>query len=166
MTVGIYKKRKVDWGAFEIDRFIPHLYVSNDDNGCGATALSLLTGIHPHVIVKDRGRRSRHWSDSFMVKFLCSHGFTVQKITMCDVTNSVDEYFSIQYVGERHVLLMSQLMQKNIASWSVAHNRIWYHNFQTCSFSGLNVVNYPILTCYLLKHPSWMINLNHEETNV
>jgi hypothetical protein len=156
METGNYKKCGVDWGAYEVDVFTPHLYFTLS-NGCGSNTLSLLTGIHPDDIKNPNKMNPEDWKDSFMVKFLKKHGFQVHPLTKCDVSCEGDKFAS-DNVDDRHVLLLSQLMGRNTASWTVVHNKLLYHNFQTCSFSGLYIVNCPILTCYLICHPNWKMN--------
>lgn len=151
MRTGIYKKKRIDWSSFEVDKFVPHLFTL-ESYGCGANALALLTGVPPSKI------ESRiDWTDKFMVKYLRKAGFTVKEVTMCDVSNN-NGFFIPSNINDLHVLLISHLMTKNEASWSIVHNKLYYHNFQTCSFTGLNLVNNPLLTCYLIMHPNWKVS--------
>jgi hypothetical protein len=156
METGSYKKKPIDWESFKVDLFTPHLFVDGHSNGCGGNALALLTGIPPEVIHNTNKKRPEDWTDEFMIKFLKKHKFRVQAITKCDMSLN-DGYFISEHITNRHVLLMSQLMLKNMASWTVSYNRLWYHNFDVASFGSLNLINCPTLTCYVVIHPSWKI---------
>jgi hypothetical protein len=156
MENGYYRKRPIDWDSFKVSVFIPHLFFDDEHGGCGANTLALLTGIPPLRIRNTNRKNSGDWKDSFMAKFLKKQGFRVIPLTKCDV--SADSCgFTNNNIKDTHVLMISQLLGKNIASWSVVHNSLWYHNFQTCSFNSLNLVNNPTLTCYLICHPKWKI---------
>lgn len=159
METGFYRKHPIKWSEFEADLFVPHLFNLGDFLtifGCGANTLALLTGIAPRYIRNTNRKNPSHWKDSFMIKFLKENGFRVQHITKCDVSNTDPSTgFSSDYVNDRHVLLLSQLMNKNEASWTVTHNKLWYHNFQTCAFPSTVLLNQPTLNSYLIVHPKW-----------
>ena len=155
METGYYKKKPIDWDTFEVDKFVPHLFISTYSYaGCGANTLGLITGVPPTKIKNTNRQNPNHWKDTFMVKYLKDHGFVVRPLTKCDVSCNTNG-FSSDFITDRHVLMTSQLMSKNVASWAVVHNKLWYHNFQICSFTGLSLVNTPILTCYILYKPEW-----------
>jgi len=154
MKRGIYNNIPPDWPEFEVVKFVPHLFCEEHGDGCGNNTLALLTGIDPTKINNTNRKSPNNWKDSFMVKFLLNHGLKVADVTMCNVSDS-SIFFCSDSITNRHVLLISQLMAKNEASWAVAHNKLWYHNFQTCSFNALNLVNNPLLTCYVVHHPDW-----------
>jgi len=155
METGFYKKRPIDWSKFEIDVFVPHLF-SKDLNGCGANVLATLTGVPPDNIHNTNRQNENHWNDSFIIRFLKNRGFQVQHFTKCDATNTTGIYIS-DYITNNHVLLCSQLQAKNTASWVIIHNKILYHNFELSSFTGLTLVNAPMLNCYVIFHPNWKI---------
>ncbi len=155
METGLYKKKATDWETFTVDFFAPHLFFRS--GGCGANALSLITGIPPNKIKNTNVKNKEHWKDSFMIKFLKNRGYSVQPVTKCEVTNEIGMY-APDNINDQHVILLSQLMGKNIASWTVVHNKLWYHNFQTCSFTGLTSLNSPTLTVYVVYHPKWKID--------
>lgn len=153
MDNGFYRKKPIKWSQYEVDLFIPHLYSENISGSCGANALSLVVGIPPKSVHNTNRNNKNDWKDSFMIKFLKKHGFIVKQLTKCDVSNTGT--YSMNTINDRHVLLTSQLISKNVASWAVIHNQLWYHNFQVCAFSGFTLVNAPTLTCYVVYHPSW-----------
>lgn len=155
METGYYKNRSLDWESFEVDVFSPHLF-GIGGCGCGASALATLTGVPPHFIRNTNRVNPNHWKDSFMIKFLKENGFKVRHLTKCDVSNTNPGTGIASYnLTDRHVLLLSQLTGKNTASWTVAHGKLWYHNFETCSFQATGLLNLPTLTCYLVCHPNW-----------
>lgn len=153
MENGRYRKRPINWYNYEVDCFTPHLF-NVSLSGCGANALALLTGIPPSHIRNTNRQRPNHWKDTFMVKFLKERGFKVIHLTKCEVTNTKGDYVNAT-ITNNHVLLMSQLMGKDTASWTVVHNELLYHNFETVSFKGYNMVNTPSLTIYVVFHPQW-----------
>ena len=155
METGYYRKKPIDWTEWEVDVFAPHLFQYNTA-GCGASCLATITGFPPGFIHNTNRKNVNHWKDSFMVKFLKNHGFKVHHLTKCDVSNGdVNSTYTMNNITSRHVLMVSQLMNKNSASWSVVHDSMMYHNFQTVSFTGLSFVNSPTLTTYIVCHPSW-----------
>ncbi len=153
MENGYYRKKPIQWYKYEVDVFIPHLF-SNGWAGCGANTLALLTGIPPNYIQNTNKQNPNHWKDTFMIKFLKKHGFKVIPLTKCDATNCSDGYIADK-INNRHVLMVSQLMGKNNASWTVIHNELMYHNFETIAFKGYSLVNNPSLTAYVVFHPTW-----------
>lgn len=158
MLKGKYKGKSVNYDSLRTYLFIPHLYdpALYGRAGCGATALSLLTGKHPWDI-QDLNKRREHYSDRFMLKYLKDHRFDIQPITQKGVTN----YRYVCYpITKEHVLLVSQLMAKREATWIVYHRGIGYHNFVPGSTELLDFVNKPILTAYILTHPTWKPTLN------
>jgi hypothetical protein len=165
METGYYNNKPIDWESFKVSLFIPHLFFDDFCNGCGANTLALLTGIPPRKIHNTNQKNPSDWKDAFMVSFLKRKGFKIIPLTKCDVTAETFGFTS-NNIGDRHVLMLSQLLGKNVASWSVVHNQLWYHNFQTCSFSSLNLVNNPSLTCYLLCHPKWKINVKKPKSKL
>jgi hypothetical protein len=163
MEVGYYRKRPIDWSLYTVDLFVPHLY-TNHHGGCGANTLSLLTGVPPAFIQNTNKKNPNHWKDSFMVNFLRKRGFKVLSLTKCEATNNVNGIYVSDSINNRHVLLLSQLMSKNTASWTVVHNELLYHNFEIISFKGLNLINSPSLTVYVVFNPKWKSeNWKHNE---
>jgi hypothetical protein len=153
MEIGTYRKKPVKWSDYTIDVFTPHLYL-NSISGCGGNSLALLTGKNPDQIKNPNKKNSNDWTDTFMVTYLKQNGFKVIPLTKREVTNFDFSYGS--GIKSEHVILMSQLFNKKTASWAVVHNDLWYHNFQTCSFTSLSLINSPTLTCYVLWHKKWM----------
>src|ERR1035437_1205531 len=88
MERGTYTSRRVDFSKLAAAFFDPHLFIDprRTEFGCGASALALLTGIAPEVIAKKHGP-GKHYADRFMIGFLRANGFTVERLTLCRVSN-------------------------------------------------------------------------------
>ena len=154
MDCGSYTK--VDFEAFRVQRFIPYLYAGLYGGlGCGASALSLLTGINPVSLP-----RKSDWTNRFMCSFLLKKNFKLAKLTKRNITN----FETVCYpVAKRHVILASIKFIRNEASWVVIYNDILFHNFEAQIFSQYELINHPLMTAYLLKHPSWSIRPSVEK---
>ncbi len=155
MEKGIYTPRPKDFSKLIVDKFAPQIFNTayNAIGGCGANALSVLTGINPLDIKNTNPKNKNDWKDKFVVDFLRDCGFTVEPITLCDVSNS--EIYVESPITKNHVLLISQLLIKNEASWSVIYKDYIFHNFEIVPLKGLEFVNNPILTAYIVWSPAW-----------
>ena len=118
--------------------------------GCGASAIGLLTGISPVKISIEHP--ADHYSDKYIVDKLKKHGFKVYSVTKCDVTKESYIQFPIK---NNHLLLISQLMAKRTATWSVIYNLIQYHNFQQSRILELDFLNWPLLSCFCIFKSAW-----------
>jgi hypothetical protein len=154
---GLYTKHRVDFDSFTVSFFNPHLFFGNirASMGCGATALSLLTGVPPEKIAAKNG--NRHFSDPFMVNFLRRRGFSVAELTLCNVSAGSGK------VSKDHVVLLSQLIMRNEGTWGAIYRNSFYHNFELYDLDRLTFLNKPILSAYLVVHPAWRENLPKEE---
>lgn len=152
MDQGSYTKRRVDFTPFAASFFNPHLYTGSARSrvGCGATALSLLTGHPPEEIAAKR--KAAHYSDEFMLRFLAKNGFRTLRLTLCNVSSADHE------IGPEYVILLSQLFQKNEGTWGVIFRSNYFHNFALYTLDSLSFVNKPILSAYLVLHPTWRID--------
>jgi len=150
MLKGKYKKR-ADYTHLRAFLFNPALYCPTmyGEAGCGATALSLLTGDHPFNI-RDLNKSEKHYPDRFMLKYLTDRFYTVVPITQRGVTSCASDCYP---VTSNHIILASQLMVKREASWVVYHRNLGYHNFTVGSVQNLDFINKPILTAYIIHHP-------------
>lgn len=144
------RKRKVDFEPYIVSYFAPHLYchIGTSGAGCGASALSLITGVPPEQITARH--RGRNYSDSLMVRYLRKRGYRVLHLTPEKLARS-------SRVGSRHVVLISQLFNDQEGTWGVIFGNTYYHNFQSYELSALSFMNRPILSAYLLLHPRWRI---------
>jgi hypothetical protein len=146
---GSYNGRRLDCESYAASCFRPYLF--GDDQraryGCGASALALLTGAFPEKIALKND--SPHYSDRFMVRFLRHHGFEVQLLTQSNIANALSP------IGKKNPLLLSQMFRKREATWGVIYNSTYYHNFQIYYLETLTLIKKPIVTAYLVRHPSW-----------
>lgn len=152
METGSYNGRRIDFTKYAASRFNPFLFSSTIASlqGCGATALALLTGVDPALIAKMN--QGPNYSDAFMLKFLRLRAFRVQALTQCNLTQATGA------ITSTHVLLASQLFTENEATWSVIYGGVLFHNFELLTASTLCFLNKPLLTAYLIHHPSWNLD--------
>jgi hypothetical protein len=146
---GKYTGRRVDFSRYATVCFNPFLFspATHATSGCGASALGLLTGKTPTCFLPRNG--VKHYSDAYMLRCLRRHGFRVVRLTQCNLTQATNG------VTARHVLLISQLIRKNEATWLVHFNSICYHNFDAYTLESLSFINKPLLSAYVLSHPKW-----------
>ena len=132
---GTYTRHRVDFSKYSVAFFNPFLFTgaSRASCGCGAVALSTLSGILPERIAA-RNRRA-HYADQFMRKFLREVGFTILPLSLCKVS------IAKARLGNNHVLLLSQLFRRNEATWGIVYNSMYYHNFQAYSLEVLSFLN-------------------------
>jgi hypothetical protein len=138
----------VDFSRYATSCFNPFLFRAANHAvvGCGASALGLLTGIPP---AKFAAKNQDHYPDEFMLRCLRRHGFRVLRLTQCNLSQNTSG------VNSRHVLLLSQLFQENEATWIVLFNGVCYHNFDVYSLEALSFINKPLLSAYVVFHPTW-----------
>lgn len=140
---------KVDFAAFRADKFVAHFFggIMRCVNGCGSTVLSLLSGVNPLAFPE-----RKDWNRKYVISFLKERGFKIAQLTAKNVTNVKEVTYPI---GPHHVILARIKYIKNEASWVVIHNNKLYHNFEISDFRSYEFVNHPVLSMYLIKHPSW-----------
>lgn len=148
---GTYGGRRIRFDDYAASVFRPHLFFGSirAEMGCGSTALALLTGVPPEKAAAQNG--STHHSDEFMTRFLRRRGYRVLHLTLCNIS-ATDSM-----IGKDNVILLSQLFRKNEATWGVIFNGSYYHNFDIYSLEVLSFLNKPILSAYLVIHPSWRL---------
>jgi hypothetical protein len=148
---GTYTRRRVDFSKYSVAFFNPYLFADakKASCGCGAVALSTLTGILPERLALRNG--DRHYSDRFMQKVLREQGFTVVPLSLCTVS------IAKARLANNNVLLLSQLFRRNEATWGVVFNSMYYHNYQAYNLEVLSFLNKPVLTAYALWHPKWLV---------
>lgn len=141
----------VDFAAFAVRKFVPHLFTHQllAHCGCGANTLALLTGEAPWKIVPYR----KHWPDEYLLKYLRKRGWKTHRITKYNVTKS--EFMSWP-ITEDHVVLFSFCVKRKEASWGVIFGGNIYHNFEITSLRPMELLNRPILSAYVLTHPDLM----------
>ncbi len=150
---GRYTRHRVDFTRYSVAFFTPHLFAApgRSGAGCGATALSLLTGVPPQIIRAINGQA--HYPDHFMRTFLKKRGFLVVPLTICNISSAKTR------LGDRHVVLISQLFTRNEATWGVIFNSMYYHNFEIYALEALSFLNKPILTAYVVSHVKWRLRI-------
>lgn len=146
-----YKGRRADLKPFAASSFAPHLFRGEQRHlmGCGAGALALISGVPPEKIAARH--RGRHYSDRFMVRFLKLRNFQLLRLTPLRITSAQNS------LGSEHVILISQLIRDYEATWGVIFDDIYYHNFTAYNLSALSLLNKPVLSAYLVLHPTWRI---------
>lgn len=129
--------------------------VTYEKAGCGATALGLLTGKNPIEIAtkaKKLPKGGRHFSDRFMVDFLRRNGFSVFEVNRANLTR--DKIFSHK-IQDNHLILYSSNTIKGEASFFVTYGGYLIHNFSVTRCNYLDLLSFPLLTCYVLHRPEW-----------
>ena len=152
---GRYKKVITDFNQYAVEWFAPTIFKKDMYAcGCGRTALATIIGLNPELVPDGVGKH-RHFSDKFMVGYLRRAGYKVIPCTQCDMTQRADVIMN--EITDDHVVLISQLMVKNEASWSVTYGGLAYHNFYITRLHGLDFLNKPLLSAYVVFHPKWRI---------
>jgi hypothetical protein len=142
-------RRRVDFSPYAASVIILHLFQEPFATtiGCGASALALLTGEAPEGIVALNGRP--HYSDRFMLRFLRARGFRLRRLCPQVVTRAK------RPIGEKHVILVSQLFKPEEGTWGVVFGGRFYHHFEAYSFDSLSLLNKPLMSAYLVTHDRW-----------
>jgi len=151
---------------FAVAHFTPHLFPPplsrTNGGGCGVTAVSLLTGVHPEK-VRLPAKVVSHEPDfhcRWMLRTLRLHGCCLYPITHSCVARWSD---SIEGVRTGTVLLAQQRLRIfsegtvkiKESSWIVYYRSSAFHNFSIHAFRPGLLINYPILHIYAVWHPSW-----------
>ncbi len=139
----------MDFASYATSCFNPFLFSAANHGvlGCGASALGLLTGIPPANFAAKTP--DKHYPDAFMIRCLRRHGFRVLRLTQCNLSANRAG------VNARHVLLLSQLVRENEATWIVLFNGACYHNFDVYSLELLSFINKPLVSAYVVFHSRW-----------
>lgn len=162
MIKGKYQRQRVDYERLRAGVFAPHLFARTSGTwaGCGACALSTITGIHP-LHYTHLNRNKKHFSDRFMKQQLHKLQYEVIPIKQKWVVSSECTDFPL---SREHVLLVSQLMQKREATWMVYHQNIQYHNFVAGGVDTLDFLNKPVLTAYAIHHAQFDAEMHMPKT--
>lgn len=142
----------MDFSRYAVSYFNPFLFSGTirQSLGCGASALSLLTGVPPEYVAAKS--RDGHYSDEFMVRFLRQRGCHVWRLTQCNVSTAISP------LGDAHVILISQLLLRNEGTWGVIYDNKYYHNYSILNVNFISLLNKPILSAYLVVHPKWQLS--------
>lgn len=159
MKCGTYGNSNNDFRKLALRKFCPSLFdrILYLNCGCGSSALALLTGKDPNLIVQ-QNKGKEHYSDRFMVDYLRKNQFKVYQINKCNLSSRNKSDTVAYSINEDNLILSSHLIQRNVASWIVTYGDTQFHNFQLskCSFMGL--LNFPISTAYVLYKKEWGID--------
>lgn len=109
----------------------------------------MITGVPPERVAA--AHVGNHYADSFMVRFLKRRGYRVLRLTPLSIAGAHSK------IGAEHVVLISQKFRRHEATWGVIFGATYYHNFDSYGLSGLAFLNKPILSAYLVVHPTWRI---------
>lgn len=151
MLKGRYRRHSVNLMPYRVSRFIPHLYLDAGECGCGATAVSLITGDNPFSLNRlNKGKR--HFPDKWVVTQLQNRFYTAIPLKWRELNS---DGFVAYPIDNRNVVLISQMMFKREASWMVLHNGLVWHNFEPSRIHPYDFLNKPVLTAYVLWHSSW-----------
>ena len=141
--------KKINFKSYRLNYFRPYLFgPSHRYDGCGATALGLLTGIDAKCIP-----RMKVWPDRYMVNFLKKEKWQVLKLTK---ENIAYRALLTDSITKEHLVLISMLFYKDVGSWCVLWNDDIYHNFEITTLKTYDFINLPILSMYLLCPPKGM----------
>ena len=151
MQVGFYRRSPLNFEPYRASLFQLQNKGWVTGYGCGANALASLTGEHPSDIADSCQGRHGHFPDKKMLSFLRRKGYKVIPVTQCLVSLNGE----VNNVKANHVLLISQLLKKNEGSWVIVHGGNLTHNFDTVPLNALEFINRPILSAYIIFHPSW-----------
>ena len=151
MFKGRYKRRTESFDSLRSPLFQAGTSELAYGGGCGAYALAMLTHA-PTCEFRVQNKRRSHYSDRFMVKTLRERGYTVRPLKWKELNS--DAYIGSP-IDERHVILYSQIMCKREASWMILHDNRSYHNFDVRTPMLHSFFAKPVLTAYVVFHPSW-----------
>jgi hypothetical protein len=159
MKNGKYKENSTNFNLYKASYFRPYLFYSGifETIGCGPATLSLLTGEHP--VAAAASLKDKHTSDEQLLKRLADFGIHNYPITKCEMTDSATTV--VNKITSQHVVLISQLYIRNVASWGVLYDEILYHNFRPCAWTSMDLLNRPVLSAYVLWKPEWYFKLEY-----
>lgn len=128
--------------------------------GCGSTAVSLLTGQNPFEVRKMIKSPIGNCPDTLIRRCLRKFGISSYKVTKANLTNHnlTDDGKLKYHLKDDNVLLASQLFKKGEASWGIYWNGLFIHNFEVKTVNVFDILNFPILSAYVLFKPSWKIS--------
>jgi len=149
MKKGHYTTRSIDYSKYTQSKVVFHWFdtYNYEGAGCGANALALLTGVNPRFYASRVIKNA--YSDKFMLKELRKAGFKCIEITQCRLSNYKGDQVR-HAISQNHLVLTSQLFKKNEGSWLVSWNGNTFHNFVHSTSSFYTLLNFPILSAYIL----------------
>lgn len=152
MLLGRYER--VNWDelkSYNFDGTAPELIYSLRGS-CGTHAISHLTGISPRTVDKSLPKNIACWSATRMVKYLRDRKYTVQPVTILNVTN---KDWPSDHISKHHVLLLGQYVLRTEGTWCVVWNNIRYHSGSINELDPLGFINCPLDSAYIIYHKRW-----------
>ena len=143
MKSGRYGNGNTNFSKYVLAKFSPTLYSQSLTVGCGASALSLLTGKNPWLYQTKDG----HYKESYMVNALRREGYRVFEVNRSNLTRSKNPQYNL---SPYNLLLYSQIMSKGMASWYVSWGGYYWHNFEIFEVNAQQLLNWPIVSMYVL----------------
>lgn len=145
------KNNKVRWRNYLTDKFkFPK--DTEDSQECGAWALHVLTRQPLKQIMKMS--KNGHWSTKTMLGYLKKNGYEVIPVTMGNMVNAHDGTFKPK-IGSDNIVLVCQRCFRWESTWAVIHQGRYSHSSETDYLSGLEFLNFPIDTAYIVWHNKW-----------
>ena len=150
MELGKYGPGNTNFAKYQTKKFPLHLFNAKDypNVGCGASCLSLLTGVDPMAL---RGKNG-HFSDNYMINYLRKNKISVFQINQANLTNQKQWEYKID---DRNIILYSSLIRKKEASWFITYGGFIFHNFVISPAHYINFLASPLLSMYCLWSNKW-----------
>lgn len=152
MKIGKYGPGNTDFSKLRVRHLPIHIFNTTRSTppGCGASCLSMLTGIKPEIT--GQGVRGGNYTDSFMLKFLRKHKISAYQVSQANLSNkSVWKYT----INDEHVILISMLVKKRESTWMLIYNDAVFHNFESTKMDTYSMFNFPIVSMYILHKQQW-----------
>ena len=157
MFQGKYTLARKDFGEYRVDKFRAHFDrdYTDDFGTCGSHALSMLTGKSLDYFAKELKRSSKldWWTDRNICRWLRKNEYTVVSVTMADVLHNS---WNWRPLGNDHVLLVSQNMNRMEGTWALLNKGNYYHVGDKEKTHPLEFMNNPLTAVYIIYHEKWL----------
>lgn len=150
------KRQYIDHTSYFSPHFRrPRYKLTPDVRGsCGTYAVSVLLGKKPKDCIELLGRE-KYWNDLRMIRMLRKRGYVVTPLTINGICGtSVHDTRKVKMNG-MHVILCSQHAYSDEATYSVFYDGLQYHSGDISPITPMELINYPIWTCFVVWHPKW-----------
>lgn len=158
MKIGSYKEKKINFNEWEVSKLPITLWNKNDyaHVGCGYNLLASLVNKERPYRIRDINQRRVSCEKRFFLSYLRKNGFKVLELSKCNLSNKKKEVLTLMGdVNARHVLVTTQLLKKNEASYFLSHDNWVYHNNHIYRQEFLDLINFPIHEAFLVTHPDY-----------
>ena len=88
-----------------------------------------------------------------MTSFLRNYNISVYEMNQSNLSNNKSWVYNIT---DQHVILSSNLIQPNEATWGIHWNNTYIHNFTIQKADSFHTINFPIVTAYILFSKTWI----------